>query len=94
MRIIVYTKKDCKFCVLAKGLLDRGGVDYDEISLDDHDNRMAFIEKYPAVRGVPYVVLVNGKGLFYHEIEACWKLYTDTKTESTFFIDTLHALSH
>ena len=35
--VIVYTKQNCKWCVLVKGLLKRIGIEYKEIEVSDSD---------------------------------------------------------
>ncbi len=72
---ILYTKSDCKFCILVKNIFNTPRIDYRIVSLDDPITRAEFIENYPGVKSLPYLVLPDGRGLFYHEIDAAWKTF-------------------
>ena len=43
--IKLYTKSDCKYCKLAKMLLKNYNIEYDEVNLDDDDDRKLFFEE-------------------------------------------------
>lgn len=77
-RVQVYRIRSCPYCHRATDLLDRLGVAYEEISLDDHPDRAAVTSSIlPGHRTVPLVV-VDGKPIGgYQELahlEACGEL--------------------
>jgi len=61
MSTIVYTKTNCSFCVKAKDLLTKENIEYTEISLDDEVTRGVFLEQFPGVRTVPYIIIDDEK---------------------------------
>ena len=57
----IYTWRACPFCVRAKALLDRKGVDYTEYAIDgDEAARTAMAAKSGGRRSVPQV-FINGQ---------------------------------
>jgi glutaredoxin 3 len=60
-KVEVYTTTYCPFCVRAKNLLKRKGVDFDEIDVTDDDElREKMIEMSGGRRTVPEI-FINGK---------------------------------
>ena len=59
MNVVVYTKSGCPNCVTAKRLLDSKGIGYDEVGLDNFDDRMAFSLEYPEARQMPQIFINN-----------------------------------
>jgi len=59
--ITVYTKDNCPACVALKDKLRSGNREFIEIKIGRDITREAFIEKFPGVRTVPYMV-DNDKG--------------------------------
>ena len=57
--IRVFTKPDCPFCVQAKDLLSVKGFSYSEFELGKDLTREEFIEKFPDVKTVPYIIVGN-----------------------------------
>jgi glutaredoxin len=57
--IRVFTKPDCPFCVQAKDLLSAKGFSYSEFELGKDLTREEFIEKFPDVKTVPYIIVGN-----------------------------------
>lgn len=53
---IVYTKDNCPACVSLKASLAKSGEAFKEIKIGRDITREAFMEQYPTVRTVPYVV--------------------------------------
>ena len=43
--IKIYTKSDCKFCIYSKSYLDYNKLEYEEINLDNDDERQLFFNK-------------------------------------------------
>ena len=43
--VLVYTKSDCKYCLAAKNVLNREGITYEEINLDDEEIRKTTINE-------------------------------------------------
>lgn len=59
--ITLYSKENCPACVLMKGKLIRENKPYKEIMIGKDITREEFMEKFPTVRTVPYMV-DNDKG--------------------------------
>jgi len=55
MNVTVYSKTICPYCTQAKQYLEKKGIVYQEINLDDDNERQAFYDKYPGVRSVPQI---------------------------------------
>lgn len=68
-QITIYTTKVCPYCVRAKQLLDRKGVEYQEISAEDEAVREAMIQKAGGRRSVPQIFINN------HHVGGCDDLY-------------------
>lgn len=60
MQITVYSKSNCPNCTAAKQLLEKEGLAYTELNLDDDSVRADFVEKHPDLRQMPQV-FVNGQ---------------------------------
>lgn len=52
----VYTKSNCAYCRMAKNLLDKQQVKYEEVSLDNPAFLSKFKEMFPNVRTVPLII--------------------------------------
>ncbi len=61
-RVKIYTKANCPFCVRAKALLDRKGVDYEEIDAEGQDELRTWLVDVTGQRTVPQV-FVDGRSL-------------------------------
>jgi len=56
MKIEVYSKTVCPFCTQAKAWLKNNGFEYQEVNLDNDEERMAFYERVGnGVRTVPQI---------------------------------------
>ena len=44
-KILIYTTKICPYCIMAKRLLDKKGVSYTEINVDDAQLRQEMMQK-------------------------------------------------
>lgn len=56
MEVVIYSKSDCKFCVKAKEWFSEKEIDYDEIVLNDYEERMTFY-KENRVMTVPQIFI-------------------------------------
>ncbi len=57
-KIIVYSTSVCPFCDMAKALLKREGLKYEDINLDnDHELRMKLSEENRGYRTVPMIFI-------------------------------------
>ena len=57
-KVEIYTWRTCPFCVRAKGLLDRKGVSFHEISVDgDEPARDAMADRGNGRRSVPQIFI-------------------------------------
>ena len=54
--ILIYTTRICPYCIMAKRLLDRKGVKYSEINVDDNETREAMMAKTKR-RTVPQIYI-------------------------------------
>jgi len=54
-RITLYTKENCPFCVRAKALLARKGVDFEEIPVEGRDDLRSWLVETTGQRTVPQV---------------------------------------
>jgi glutaredoxin 3 len=61
MSIIVYTKQNCGSCIKAKALLSQKEIEYTEVSIDDDVTRGIFVEQFPDVRTVPFIIIDDVK---------------------------------
>lgn len=68
-QVTIYTTKVCPYCVRAKHLLDRKGVEYQEISAEDEAVRETMIAKSGGQRTVPQIFINN------HHVGGCDDLY-------------------
>jgi glutaredoxin 3 len=58
LNIVVYSKSACPQCDTAKSLLKAKGLAFEEIKIDDEEQRLAFYAKCgPAVRQMPQVFI-------------------------------------
>lgn len=58
-QVTIYTTKVCPYCIRAKQLLDRKGVEYQEINAEDEAVRDAMIQKAGGQRTVPQIFINN-----------------------------------
>lgn len=58
--VIIYTTKVCPYCVRAKNLLSRKGVEYQEIDASDDTVRQEMVHKAGGMRTVPQI-FIGGK---------------------------------
>lgn len=56
---LVYTKDNCPACITLKASLAKAGEAFKEIRIGRDITREHFMEMYPLVRTVPYVVEVE-----------------------------------
>ncbi len=69
-KVQVYTKRNCPYCVSAKTLLNRKGVAYEEIDVENDDARRAWLVEASGQRTVPQI-FVDGRPLGgFSEIDA------------------------
>lgn len=54
-KVTVYTKQNCPFCVRAKRLLERKGVAYEEVDVEEKDELRAWLVETSGQRTVPQV---------------------------------------
>ena len=58
LNIVVYSKSACPQCDIVKNLLKAKNLAYEEIKIDDEEQRIAFYEKCgPSVRSMPQVFI-------------------------------------
>ena len=55
--ITVYSKPQCPYCVKAKNLAEREGLDFDYYMLDEDFTREELFEKFPTARTFPQITI-------------------------------------
>lgn len=61
-KVTIYSSGHCPYCVMAKQLLDRKGVVYDEIRVDQHPEKREEMMQKSQRRTVPQI-FINGKAV-------------------------------
>jgi len=56
-KVIIYTKDNCPFCVKAKNLFSAKDVSYQEMKIGAELTREEFMEIFPNVRTVPFIII-------------------------------------
>jgi glutaredoxin 3 len=54
-KVTVYTKQNCAFCVRAKRLLEKKGVAYDEIAVEEKEDLRAWLVEKTGQMTVPQI---------------------------------------
>jgi glutaredoxin 3 len=62
VKVQVYSKKNCAYCVRAKALLDRKGVAYEEIDAEGNDALRSWLAEASGQKTVPQI-FVDGRPL-------------------------------
>ena len=58
LNIVVYSKSACPQCDIVKNLLKAKSMAFEEVKIDEEDQRLAFYEKCgPSVRSMPQVFI-------------------------------------
>ncbi len=61
MKIVIYTKDNCLFCVKAKVLLKIHGLEYTEYKVGEHITREDFISLFPDQKTLPLIFIDDEK---------------------------------
>lgn len=61
-KVEIYTTTHCPYCVKAKGLFAKKGIEYTEVLVDDDVKRQSMIKKTGGARSVPQI-FVDGEFL-------------------------------
>ena len=62
MKVEIYSKESCPFCVKAKALAERENLDFDYYMLNEDFTREELFEKFPTARTFPQIT-VDGKSI-------------------------------
>jgi glutaredoxin 3 len=57
MSIVVYSKENCSFCVQAKNLLNRRGMAFQEIPMNDKNMVESVKLQYPNAKTAPVIIM-------------------------------------
>ncbi len=60
VKVVVYSKSHCPYCVRAKNLLNQKGVPFEEINLDDKLDELDALKKKTGQMTVP-MIFINDK---------------------------------
>lgn len=58
---VVYTKDNCSGCVALKASLVKAGEPFKEVNIGRDITLEEFLEKFPGIRTVPFVVISEGE---------------------------------
>ncbi|WP_250295291.1 glutaredoxin [Wolbachia endosymbiont of Oedothorax gibbosus] len=72
--VVIYVKKGCPYCIRAKDLLDRKGVEYEEIDVLKNSDLFNDIKSKYNVRTVPQIFITDDNGNYIHHIAGSDKL--------------------
>ena len=61
MKVVIYSKQQCPFCVQAKALAEREGYDLTYKMLDEDFDREALMETFPGARTFPQIIVDGEK---------------------------------
>ena len=76
LKVEIYSKESCPFCVKAKALAERENLDFDYYMLNEDFTREELFEKFPTARTFPQIT-VDGKSIGgYNDFKA----YIDLQT--------------
>jgi len=56
VRVVIYSKDNCPWCDRAKDLMNTKNEEYTEIKIGRDITREEFMEQFPYVRTVPYII--------------------------------------
>jgi glutaredoxin len=83
MKVTIYTKNDCSFCVNAKTLLSSKGINYKEYKLNEDFTREGLLDLFPTAKTYP-VIVVDGMNIGgYTELN---KMLNEQKIETRKFL--------
>jgi glutaredoxin len=81
MNIEIYTKNNCAFCIKAKELLKVKMLHFNEVSIEDNNNKALLLELVPHVKTVPQI-FIDGEHIGgYNQLEAYFNNSKNLLTE-------------
>lgn len=91
MKTIIYSKEDCPYCVKAKKALVEMNITYQEVMLNDNNDKTAMInaildEEGVVVSTVPQIY-INGEFIGGHDDLMAWRERQELKVEFTDLTD-------
>ena len=69
MKVEIYSKQQCPYCVQAKALAEREGHDLTYKMLDEDFNRETLMETFPGARTFPQIIVDGNKIGGYQEFK-------------------------
>lgn len=76
MKVEIYSKESCPFCVKAKALAERENLDFDYYMLNEDFTREELFEKFPTARTFPQIT-IDGESIGGYDD---FKAYIDLQT--------------
>ena len=83
MDIVLYSKRNCTFCVQAENLLSIRGFNYKKLMLDEDFAREYLLEQYPNARTFPVVTI---GGMFIGGYEELYTYLESVKSDGRKFL--------
>jgi len=59
MKVVVYSKDSCPYCVKAINLLETTDLEFEVMKLEEHFSREELLEWYPSAKTFPVITLDN-----------------------------------
>ena len=79
MKITVYSKSDCIYCVRAKELLNLKGLTFSEHMVGSDITRDEFLKTFPGAKTVPQIVIDGSRVGGYDQLTEWMKKYDQAK---------------
>ena len=77
-KVLIYSSANCSYCTRAKSLLDKKGVEYQEIRVDQDDEQRIKMMELSGQRTVPQI-FINDQAI--GGFDDLWKLETEGKLD-------------
>lgn len=65
MKFTVYSKDNCQFCQQSVRLLEKSGLPFEQLKLNEDFTREELLEKFPDARTFPQIEYTDASGTFH-----------------------------